>query len=833
MRRWLLALVAFYAAPCGGQVLPGHRLPEGPEHPVRERAFHIERYKAELSVDPDKEQISGTATLTVVSLREPLAELALDAANLSVSRVEREGKPQTFRVEEKSWKLAVALDPPLAMGRATTVVIAYSCRPRVGFYFFPPASGAAAQGWNYGEGGLHDGWLPIYNDTNDRFGVEFLVTVPKGSVAVSNGRLESSRENPDGTRTFHWIQEKPIPNYLMTVDVGRFANVPLEDAKVGPASIPLSVWTPPGTEDAARFSFGSTPRMVEFFSERMGYPYPWVKYDQVVLREFAVGAMETTTATGLGESHLHREGDPPDSTPEYESAYPIWTYEDTIAHELAHHWFGDLVTCRSLASIWLNESFASYWHTVWNGRAHGEDDLTYQRWRYLNSYIDYVRETGTVRPMEYRRYKEPDAIYQQELTYVKGALVLHMLRHFLGDEAFYGALSWYLRRHELSTVESSDLREAIELSAGRNLAWFFQDWIQKGGGHPRFDVSYQWVPERRQVDLTVHQIQADLPFENEFRLPVEVEIEDESGTRTHRVELSGWETKVALPAAGKPRRVTFDKGGWLVCEVKYTRPIGEVLDEIETGDAAARLRAARQLADDFARDARAGAALSRILADRSAHWGLRQEAAADLGSIGGDAAGEALRKALSDPDRRVRRAAALALGQSGLQSSAPALRQAAESDTAEDVAAAAEIALGRLHASGAKEFLTRQLTRDSRYWDSIRIGALTGLGKLGGASLAAIFETYADPKYRQEVRLAALDGWEKAAPGDPRLAERLRQFTSDRNRNVRQESIRRLGELHHESDLSLFQKLALDPDPTMAEVARESIEEIEAFVRAP
>jgi hypothetical protein len=126
MRRWLLALVALYAAPCAGQVLPGHRLPEGPERPVRERAFHIERYKAELFVDLDKEQISGTATLTVVSLREPLAELALDAANLSVSRIEREGKPQAFRVDEKSWKLAVALDPPLPMGRATTVFESYS-----------------------------------------------------------------------------------------------------------------------------------------------------------------------------------------------------------------------------------------------------------------------------------------------------------------------------------------------------------------------------------------------------------------------------------------------------------------------------------------------------------------------------------------------------------------------------------------------------------------------------------------------------------------------------------------------------------------------------------
>lgn len=833
MRRALFGVLALATLPCAGQVLPGHRLPEGPERSVRERDFHIEHYKAELAFDMQKEEIAGTATVTLLSLRSPLSELALDAADLSISRVERDGKPAKFTVDPKAWKLAVALDPPLPIGREATVAIAYSCRPRVGMYFFPAAGNRAAQAWNYGEGGLHNGWLPLYNDTNDRFTVDLLITVPKGFSAVGNGRLEGPRENLDGTRTFHWIQEKPIPSYLMTVDVGQFARVPLEPASVGGRSVPLAAWTPPGTEDAAKRSFGNTGKMIEFFSGRMGYPYPWAKYDSVALREFAVGAMETTTATGFGESHLHREGDPPDSTPDYERPYAIWTYEDTISHELAHHWFGDLVTCRSLSSIWLNESFASFWHTTWNGHAHGENDLTYQRWRYLNNYLEYVRKSGEVRPMEYFRWKEPAQNYQQELTYIKGSLVLHMLRHFLGDEAFYGALAWYLKQHEYSNVDSNDLREAIERAAGRDVSWFFQDWIQRGGGHPRFEVSSRWVPERKQVDLTVKQIQSDLPFENDFRLPVEVEIADESGAATHRVELSGWETKVALPAASRPLRVTFDKGGWLVCEVKYERPIAEVLEELGKGDLAARLRAARQLADDFGRDARASAALSRTLADAGAHWGLRQEAAMDLGSIGGEPAASLLDKALSDRDRRVRRAAALALGRCGVASAAGALRRAAESDTAEDVAAAAEISLGRLHGAGTKEFLTQQLSRDSRYWDSIRIGALIGLAKLEDASLAALFDTYVDPKHLQEVRMAALEGWSRAAPDDPRLAERLRQFTSDRNRQIREDAIRRLTDLHHKADLPLFQKLAGDPDPTVALFGREAIEEIEAFRAKP
>ena len=183
--------------------------------------------------------------------------------------------------------------------------------------------------------------------------------------------------------------------------------------------------------------------MVEFFSRRFGYEYPWDRYDQVLLREFS-GAMETTGAVGFSESFLRGAGDPHDSGPSFGEAYPAWTGEDTIAHELAHHWFGDLVTCRSLASLWLNESFASFAHLLWHGEAHGEDDLTYQRWRYLNRYLDYVRATGTVRPLEFDRYATPGAMYQEETTYLKGALVLHMLRHIVGDADFFRGISLYL-----------------------------------------------------------------------------------------------------------------------------------------------------------------------------------------------------------------------------------------------------------------------------------------------------------------------------------------------------------------------------------------------------
>ena len=834
MKRFAAALaLVLCASAARAQVRPGHRLPDGTDHPVRDRSYHIEKYVAELVFDMTQEEIAGTATITFASLRDPLDTLSLDAARLDVSKVERDGKPLDFKVDDRKFKLDVALGAPLPLGRSATVRISYRARPHVGLYFFPGSGKEEAQAWNYGEGGLHDAWLPIYNDTNDRFAVEFVVTVPKGFTAVSNGILEPPKENADGSRTFHWIQEKPIPNYLMTVDVGNFVRVPLADAKVGTASVPLAVWTPPGTEKAATYTFGDTPKMVEFFSQKMGYPYPWVKYDQVVVRDFAVGAMETTTATGFGASHVHVAGDPPDSAPDFSEAWPIFTVEDTISHELAHHWFGDMVTCRSIGSIWLNESFATFWHTIWNQHAHGEDDLTYQRWWYLNKYVDYVRESGTVRPMEYLRYTDPTAMYQTELTYVKGSLVLHMIRHILGDADFYRMIADYLRRNQFSSVESADLAEAIELAAGRNLSWFFGDWVVGGGGHPRFDVSYRWAPERQQIDLTVKQIQSDLPFENEFRLPVDVEIADAAGqTATHRVELSGWSTSVALPSATRPRRVTFDKGGWLVCEVKYDRPIAEVLNELDHGDLAARLRAARQLADDFGRDPRAVAALARVLADAKSHWGLKQEAALDLGRAGGADAVRALEKTLvSEPNPRVRRAVALGLGTCGQASSAAALRRAIETDKAEDVIGAAEISLGSVNAPGTKDYLVKQLARQSVWFDGIRVAALQGLGKLQDPTLVEAFSPYTDPRYVQDVRAAAVAGWAAAAPEDPKLADRLRQLTADRNRTIREDAVRRLAAFHRGTDLALLKELAGDPDPTIAYLAKSGAEETEGFLK--
>jgi aminopeptidase N len=572
--------------------------------------------------------------------------------------------------------------------------------------------------------------------------------------------------------------------------------------------------------------------MVEFFAQRFGYPYSWPKYDQVLLREFD-WAMETATMVGFGESEGRLPDDPTDSLSlTFDQASALWHYEDTIAHELAHHWFGNMVTCRSLASIWLNESFASFAHTLWTGEARGEDDLTYQRWRYRNAYLDYVRSTGEVRPLEFFWYDASGDLYQEETTYIKGSLVLHLLRHVVGDEVFFQALEGYLAAHAFSEVDSGDFQRSLEKETGLNLSWFFEDWIVGGGGHPSLQVSYLWVPERQEIDLTVEQVQADLPFEDLFHLPVDVEILTAEGSQIHTLQLDEWTTQVALPASSRPQAVIFDSGNWLVAEIEVARSLDELVFQLEQGDLAAKLQAARQLANDFPRLEPAVEALTAVLDDESAHWGLRQEVALDLGTMGGSKATQALVSAMASQDRRVRRAAVIALGAAAGPVAAEALRRAILEDEFEEVVGVAALALGRMRAPGAADFLQEQMTRESSWGNVISIGALLGLVELEDPSLVPVFGSFTDSRYSIQARLAAAEGWIRVAPEDPALAQRLREMAYDPSLTVRGDAIGKLGQLHRGEDVEFLQQIATtDPDSNLAKAARDAVELIQAFTQ--
>ncbi len=599
---------------------------------------------------------------------------------------------------------------------------------------------------------------------------------------------------------------------------------------MGQRKIPLSVWTHTGDEESAAFSFGMTPEMVEYFSELLGYDYAWSKYDQMTLRNFFF-AMETTTMVGFSEAGLHYEGGLTDDGPQLHEAFPTWTTEDTIAHELAHHWFGDLITCRSLASLWLNESFATYMHTVWNGHAYGEDDLTYQRWRYLQRYLGYIKRTGKVRPLEYFHYDVSDDMYTTEITYLKGALLLHFLRHVLGDQGFYRSVNSYLETHAFSEVDSFDFQRSLEKESGGNLNWFFQDWIRGGGGYPALSVSYLWVPERNELDLTIEQVQAVQPFESYFDVPIDVEIITAGGSRVHTVRLHEDELNIALPADSEPLMVVVDKGNWLVAEIHQDQLVDELVYQLQHGDLAAALRAARQLAEDYDRDPVAITALAEVLGDGNAHWGLSQDDALDIFTMVGAESIAALVSGLNNPNSRIRRAVVIGLGRAGGEVSAKALEKAITSDSAEEVIGAATIALGKMRAPSARAVLVAQIDRESRYYDVIRHSALTGLAELEDQSLAPLFERYVDASFNHDLRAAAIEGWVRAAPQDAALKRTLRKLAYDPDFGIRGIALEKMGELHHADDLEfLGEYAATSVDANLQKTARNAAETIAGFV---
>ncbi len=697
MRRLDLAvLMAFIVSPAISGPIPGHHLPTGIEQAVRERQVDIKRLTADLTVDMKRQTIDGSVTVAFTPLQADLGTLIFDAADLDIDEVELVGAKSAIELDFSlgDRKLQIAMPVRIDPGDDLAIRISYKVKPNTGLYFFAETKIRAAEAWNYGEGGRHYNWLPLYNDTNDRFAVDFRITVDEPFIVLGNGSLQETKKNRDGSQTFHWLQDEPIPNYLLALNIGEFVEVPLAHAAVGQRKIPLSVWTHTGDEESAAFSFGMTPEIVEYFSELLGYDYAWSKYDQMTLRNFFF-AMETTTMVGFSEAGLHYEGGLTDDGPQLHEAFPTWTTEDTIAHELAHHWFGDLITCRSLASLWLNESFATSMHTVWNGHAYGEDDLTYQRWRYLQRYLGYIKRTGEVRPLEYFHYDVSDDMYTTEITYLKGALLLHFLRHVLGDQDFYRSVNSYLETHAFSEVDSFDFQRSLEKESGGNLNWFFEDWIRGGGGYPALSVSYLWVPERNELDLTIEQVQAVQPFESYFDVPIDVEIITAGGSRVHTVRLHEDELNIALPADSEPLMVVVDKGNWLVAEIHQDQLVDELVYQLQHGDLAAALRAARQLAEDYDRDPVAITALAEVLGDGNAHWGLRQEAALDLGTMGGAEAIAALVSGLNNPNSRIRRAVVIGLGRAGGEVSAKALEKAITSDSAEEVIGAATIALGK------------------------------------------------------------------------------------------------------------------------------------------
>jgi len=813
---WALLFFSIFSA----HLLFPQKLPTGKYHPNRERSFDLLHYKGELRFDFENRNVLGKSTITLAPLRT-LSAFSLDAIHLKVHRVTHAENGGALPFRMAGTALEISLPQAKTPNDTFAVVIEYEAQPQSGMYFQPdPANPKMYYVSTYGEGGLHANWLPIYNDVNDKFSTEMLVTVPAAYTVISNGKLLDTK-TAEGQKTFHWSQTLPHPNYLISIYAGNF-----EKGDLAPAfgAIPLSYWVPAGRLKEGAHAFRNTTKMVEFFSKRFNYRYPWDKYDQIAVPDYAIGAMEHTGVTGHRAALLRETGAPLDFEPNLEDYYGNWTAEALISHELAHHWFGNNLTCRNLSFIWLNESFASYLMMLWDEESAGKDLLDLDVAFAKKQYFNFVHRRNMIRGLEHRYFDDANAIYNTEHTYLKGAVVLHMLRRILGDESYFRALSHYLHKHEYQNVESHDLKIAIEEATGKNLDWFFAQWVT-GAGHPVFAVSDEYLPEHKKLKVSVNQIQPLVEGQGVFTLPVKITIATVKKRWQEEVWIEQASENFSFACEEKPLLVSFDGAGDLVAELRFSKSAEELIYQANNDELPGRMWAVKELAAGHAVDPRTVKALSGLVAGNG-FWGLRAEAAKALGEVRTPAAEQVLAQALQTGEYQVHKAAVLALAKFRTASAEQKLRESIKREASADVAAAAIVALAQVNPNLEENFIRAQLGRKSWY-DEISIACLRAIKILAKPEWVATLKPYTASSHNQHVVEAALSAWEACAPGNPELHAKLLALTSAPAYSVKQYAIHALGRLHVAAARETLQAIVVQQaDDNLTVAAHNALQQI-------
>ncbi|SEV98055.1 aminopeptidase N [Chryseobacterium wanjuense] len=493
------------------------------------KVTELKHTKLKVNFDYQKEQMNGEEWLTAAPFFYATNELTLDAKGMLIHEValDNNGKKSPLKYDYKDDVLKITLDKTYQKNQDYTVYIKYTSRPNEvkqqgsaaindakGLYFIN-AQGKdpdkPTQIWTQGETESSSAWFPTIDKPNQKTTQEIYMTVPDKYVTLSNGILKDSQKESNGLRTDHWVMDKRHATYLFFMGVGEYAIV-----KDKWRNIPVDYYIEKEYEPYAKQIYGNTPEMMEFFSKKMGYDYPWAKYAQISGRDYVSGAMENTTATLHGSDILQKPGQLIDEN----------TWEDTIAHELFHHWFGDLVTAESWSNLTVNESFANYSEYLWNEYKYGKDQADYHQMQDVNMYIH--------NPADFKKdlvrfdYDSREDVFDL-VTYQKGGGILHMLRNYLGDEAFFAGMQDYLKTNEYQNAEAHQLRLSFEKVSGKDLNWFFNQWYF-GSGNPKINYSYTFEPVKKQIAVVIEQTQ-----EQPFQFPLAIDVYDNGKPKRYNV----------------------------------------------------------------------------------------------------------------------------------------------------------------------------------------------------------------------------------------------------------------------------------------------------------
>ena len=753
---------------------------------IRSRTIDVKHVLIDIRFNWEKQQALGTTAVTLAPFNDT-DKITLDAASMTINAVTTaDGKTLKFNYKggDSNDNLEIVLDRVYRGGEDVTVKVDYATNyvnsaegdTAIGTFgrglrFIRPAAdepNKPKQIWSQGESEFNRYWFPSYDSPNDFRTTELRATVDKPYFVVSNGKLVSTKENSDGTRTFDWKMDQPYSNYLTSIVVTN--TKPVEQNADG---TPVYNYGYPDETKEVAATVKNLPATINFFSEITGVKYPYAKYSQAFVEDFG-GGMENISATTQIEEMIHDERELLDDDS-----------ESLQSHELAHQWFGDYVTCRDWGQIWLNESFATYMQAMWTEKLKGHEEFLYSDIRNNHDQVLGSWNDGDRRPIVTKYYANKDAMFDN-YAYPGGGSVLHMLRKHLGDKLFFKSLNHYLTTNAHQPVSTEDLRIAVEEASGQSMDWFFDEWLYKMG-HPVFEVTQSYDDVKKQLTLNVKQTQKvdvtnAFPQTEFFQSFVDVEIDN----KIERVWLEPkTENVFTFSVASKPKLVNWDYESSLLKEMKFEKPVDDLLYQMANDkDVLGRRWAMSELEARASNPADRNRIIAALItsAEKDSFWRIRRAALSVIANLyspdpkpGQERPGfkldgpveQAVIRLTKDPKSLIRGDAIELLGETQDKKYAD-IFVSSLNDQSYQVIDQAASALGTVKDPRALGALTK-LTATKSWRGRVMIAGLDGLAELGDKrAFDTGYKIATDTTLPRSIRTNALEVVGATGKGDPR-----------------------------------------------------------------
>lgn len=526
----------------------------------REHPLDMQHMRLELSFEPQKGLVKGKVTHFFTPLQAKVDSFFLDGPGIIIKEAKLNGK--NIRFQNSSSGITFYPEKSLTWGSKDSLNITYEAYPKKGIYFIgwnDPKNISRKQIWTQGQGIDNRHWIPCYDELNDKLTTETIITFDSKYKVLSNGKKIAERKNKDGTTTWHYRMTHPHTTYLVMLAIGEY-DVQTSKSKNG---VIINNWYYPDWKNRNEATFRYTEQMMDFFENEIGVPYPWEQYSQVPVQDFMYGAMENTTATIFGDFSCVDE-----------RSFLDKNYVGTNAHELAHQWFGDLITAWSTKHHWLQESFATYYSLLFDKEAFGKDYFDWGRRIAINAALNATKTN---------LYPVAHSLGGSTRHYPKGAIVLDMLSYVVGRESYNKAIKHYLTKHKYQNVNSDDLLMAFHETLGLSLDWFWEQWIYKGG-EPAYHVSFDDITSngKRFTLFNVSQVHPMNEFCGLFKMPIQFEVHYKDGSKDSlKVIIENFYHQVKIPNTSNKEIafVLFDAEGKIMKSVTFEKPLQMLLEQ--------------------------------------------------------------------------------------------------------------------------------------------------------------------------------------------------------------------------------------------------------------